>query len=94
MKMAFFYIDLIATLSIPKATLATLEKRRSKAEEQAQKQALPDRQELLLKKKQEQKQKEQEKFDKLSPEAQKKWEEKEYKRQLKEKQARFKVKYG
>lgn len=94
MRMSLHHIDTIAHIKLSAATISKNEKLRAKLLEQVNKQAQQDRQDLMQKKKQEQKRKEAEKFEKLSPEAQRKWEEREYKKQLKERQSRFKVKYG
>jgi len=93
-RMAFFFIDILANIRLSKMAATKNEKVRAKLVEQFAKQIHQDRQEIIQKKKSEQKRREEEKFEKLSPEAQKKWEEREYKKQLKEKQSKFKVKYG
>jgi len=94
LRMSFFYVDIIAHITLSKIATTKNEKVRVNLVEQSAKQTQQERQEQIQKRKLEQKRKEEEKYEKLSPEAKKKWEEREYKKQLKEKQSRFKVKYG
>jgi len=94
LKMSMQHIDTFANIKLSAACISKNEKLRTKLVAPSAKQAQQDREEMIQKKKQEEKRKEAEKYDKLSPEAQKKWDEREYKKQLKEKQSRFKVKYG
>jgi len=90
-RMSFFYIDIIVNIRLSKMAAAKNEKARAKVVEQSSKQMQQERQEMIQKKKLEHKRREEEKYEKLSPEAQKKWDEREYKKQLKEKQSKFKV---
>ncbi|EGC37038.1 hypothetical protein DICPUDRAFT_54285 [Dictyostelium purpureum] len=82
-KMAIHYIDVVANLELPKNYKAKADKLRDKAKEEIEKQAKLERQEELQKKKYEKKLKEKEAISKLTPEQQRKRDEKEYKQQLK-----------
>ncbi|KAF2071787.1 hypothetical protein CYY_006894 [Polysphondylium violaceum] len=84
-KMAVHFIDIVAKVELPKAHKQKAEKLREKAKESVVKQAHQDRQEELQKKKFEKMQKEKEMVAKMTPEQQRKYDEKEYKKQLKKK---------
>jgi hypothetical protein len=94
MKMTFYMIDHVAGFRLSKPALAKNEKVRSKLVEDVARQTHEQRQELAQKKKLEKKLKTDEMVEKMSPEAQKRWEEKEYRKQLTKKQPKFKVVYG
>jgi len=95
MKASFLLVDYIASKPLSKATEQKNEKARSQQPTaDSTKLAHEQRQELAQKKKQERKQKEEEKLEKLGPEAQRKAEEREYKKKLKQKQPKFKIVMG
>eukprot|EP01132_Coremiostelium_polycephalum_P002072 gene2072-2558_t len=93
-KMSFYYIDLIASTALPKPQKAKAEKLREKARAEIMKQAHAERQEEAQKKKYEKLQKEKEDAAKLSPESQRKRDEKEYKKSLKKRAGKNKVILG
>jgi len=94
MSLCFYLIDLIATKPFTKTAMQKTERARQALTMEAEKSAHEQRVELAQKKKQDRKQKEDEKFDKLSPEEQKKAEERDYKKKLKQKQPKYKVMMG
>jgi len=94
MALSFYLIDLIASNPFSKTAMQKTERARFALTLASEKQAHEQRQELAQKRKQDKKQKEDEKFDKLAPEEQRKAEEREYKKKLKQKQPKYKVIMG
>lgn len=88
-EMMMHYIDLVATTPLPKPYKQQAEKLRLKAKEQSIKQKHSERQEEAQRKKYEKLQKEKEAASKMTPEQQRKYDEKEHKRQLKKKSGKF-----
>ncbi|GAM23809.1 hypothetical protein SAMD00019534_069840 [Acytostelium subglobosum LB1] len=93
-SMALQYIDYIANVKLPPQYKAKAEKLRAKEREELFKQQHLERQEQAQKKKFEKEQKEKEKIAKLTPEEQRKRDDKEYKALLKKRQAKGKIVVG
>jgi len=93
-KMALHFIDQVAATQLTKLARQKVDKIRAKATEAVMKETLTQRQELIQQKKIEKKQKELAEIDTLTPEEQRKREEKNHKKELKKKQAKFKVSFG
>ncbi|KAL6067960.1 hypothetical protein QOT17_008445 [Balamuthia mandrillaris] len=94
LKMSLHFIDLVASTKVSAKAKSKAEKQRSKLESAARKEALQQRQEVAQQKKQEKKQTYLKELEKLPPEAQRRREEREYKRMLKKRMPKFKVSQG
>jgi len=94
MKLAFFLVDRVATAEVSKAGKQVAEKHRVKIQEAAMKESIAQRQEAMQQKKIEKIQKEKEKLEKLSPDEQRRHEEKQAKKDAKKRQPKMKVMFG
>jgi len=86
-KMALYLVDVVATTKLSKQACAKSEKHRVRLQEAAQKELRQQQEEAAQQRKLEKRKKEKEALAKMSPEEQAKWEEKQYKRELKKKQS-------
>jgi len=94
MKLVFFLIDRVATTDISKSGKQITEKNRAKIQEALMKETLVQRQEAIQQKKIEKIQKEKEKVSTLTPEEQRRYEEKQAKKDAKRRQPKMKVLFG
>jgi len=94
MKLVFFLIDRVATMQLSKPAKQVTDKHRQKVEEAIQKEKVAQRQEAIQQKKIDKVREEKEKLDKLSPEEQRRMEEKMAKKDAKKKIPKMKVLYG
>jgi len=94
MNFVFYFIDRVATTQLSKPAKQITDKHRQKVQEAALKEKLAQRQEAIQQKKIEKIQKEKEKLDKLSPEEQRRMEEKMAKKEAKKRVPKMKVLFG
>jgi len=90
-KMAFHLVDLVTRTKLSKLGRQKTEKNRAKVIELTEKSAHQQRQEAAQQRKLEKLQQERLKYETMSPDAQRKYDEKQYKKELKKKQPKMKV---